>query len=68
MDAALWQFVCTLVIGDQRRHDPPRTISDWEPFLKLSIAAYSVYFDLFYPPGEQLVGGGVDVESIAWPD
>ena len=43
-------------------------IEEWVPFMKLSVLGYGAYFEAFYPPGKQLVGGGVDVEHIAWPD
>lgn len=49
-------------------HEYPKTLKDWEKILKMQILMYDAYFEAFYPENERFVGGGVNVESIAWPD
>ena len=33
----------------------------------MSVLVYGAYFDAFYAPHEQYVGGGADVVWAAWP-
>jgi hypothetical protein len=49
-------------------HTAPTTLDDWTNHVKFEINTYGAYFASFYPPYEQLVGGGADVVSVAWPD
>ncbi len=68
LDMALWAFQELLVSGDNRRHEPPTSIEEWKPFMEMSVRGFGAYFDAFYPPGYQVVGGGVDVKWIPWPE
>ena len=70
LDQLLQQFEAELALGGHARateHRAPATLAEWEPFVKMSVLCYAAYFEAFYPPGQQLVGGGVDVETIEWP-
>ncbi len=69
LDGLLWPFLNALVAGlaRERTHDPPSTLDEWEPFVKFSVYCYAAYFQAFYPPDQQLVGGGVDLVSLPWP-
>lgn len=46
----------------------PITIEEWSKHLSMSILTYGAYFQSFYGPSEQYVGGGVDIVSLPWPD
>ena len=46
----------------------PNSLKEWENHVKMSILTYSAYFQSFYAPFEQYVGGGADVVSLPWPD
>lgn len=59
LDHALWEF---------RKTIPADTLSDWEQRAKLSVLGYAAYFGAYWPPDQQLVGGGVDAVSIRWPE
>lgn len=48
-------------------HPVPQTLIDWSQHLKLAVLTFGAYFEAFYPPYEQVIGGGVDVVSIPWP-
>ena len=34
----------------------------------MSVLTYGAYFEAYKGPGEQYVGGGADVVSLAWPE
>lgn len=42
-------------------------LEDWYPHVSMMINTYASYFQSFYPPYKQYVGGGVDVEGVEWP-
>jgi hypothetical protein len=46
----------------------PRTLEEWEKHMKMIILTYEAYYQSFMGPGEQIVGGGVDIVSLPWPD
>ncbi len=48
-------------------HSIPDTLGEWEAQVRMSVLTYGSYFQAFKGPTEQLVGGGVDTEAIAWP-
>jgi len=48
-------------------HDFPKSLADWEKYLRLQVLMYGSYYEAFFPSGQQFVGGGVDIESIPWP-
>lgn len=70
LDELVWFFAGRLLDGIAREttHSPPTTIEEWEPFMRFPVLAYAAYFEAFYPPGQRPVGGGVDVESVPWPE
>lgn len=69
LDRLIWKFSGALLAGvsDAKIHEAPTTIEEWAPFMRMSVLAYASYFEAFYPAGKRPVGGGVDVETIAWP-
>ena len=46
----------------------PITLEEWEKHMKMIILTYEVYYQSFMGPGEQIVGGGVDIVSLPWPN
>lgn len=69
LDKALWWFRGRLVGGASRAraHPAPSSIEEWTKFVKLSVLGYEAYFQAFYEPDEQLVGGSVNVVALEWP-
>jgi hypothetical protein len=62
LDAHLWAFAGALTAGGVARemqHARPRTLEEWVPFMRFSVLGFAAYFDAFYPPGKQLVGGAL---------
>ena len=57
-----------LLITNHPNHDFPKKLEIWEKHLRFQILMYSAYFEAFYEKGKHFVGGGVNVESIPWPD
>lgn len=51
-----------------RLHPRPQSLTEWSQHLKLAVLTYGAYFESFYPPYEQAIGGGVDVVSVPWPE
>lgn len=49
-------------------HPFPTSLDEWEKHLRMAICTYGAYFEAFYLPFEQFVGGGADVVSARWPD
>jgi hypothetical protein len=45
----------------------PTTLDEWGKHLSMSILTYGAYFQSFYDPSAQYVGGGVDIVSLPWP-
>jgi hypothetical protein len=50
-----------------RPHRHPDTFDEWAKHLRMSVLVYGAYFQAFYAPYEQYVGGGADVVSAGWP-
>lgn len=48
-------------------HPRPASLEDWEKHLRMAIGTYGAYFEAFYLPFEQYVGGGSDVVWVPWP-
>lgn len=48
-------------------HHEPNGIYGWKQRLEFIIRVYEAYFQTYYEPSEQFVGGGVDLVSIEWP-
>lgn len=46
----------------------PTSLDEWGRHLSMSILTYGAYFQSFFGPSEQYVGGGVDIVSLPWPD
>jgi hypothetical protein len=61
LDRKLWEFRSTEL-------EPAQSLADWENHARLSVLGYAAYFGAYWPPDQQLVGGGVDVVSVPWPD
>lgn len=57
-----------LLVDNHPNHDFPSKIGMWEKHLRFQILMYGAYFEAFYEKGKHFVGGGVDVESIPWPE
>lgn len=45
----------------------PQDLESWKKHIKWTILSYSAFYQTFNPPGEQYVGGGVDIVSLKWP-
>lgn len=56
------------ILIENKIREFPRTLDEWGQYLSLSILTYGAYFQSFFGPGEQYVGGGVDIVSLPWPD
>jgi len=57
-----------LLIERHPKHSFPETLTEWSRHLSMAILTYGAYFQSFYGPSEQYVGGGVDIVSLPWPD
>ncbi len=55
------------VLIEHKTREFPTTLTEWGKHLSMSILTYGAYFQSFYGPGEQYVGGGVDIVSLPWP-
>lgn len=49
-------------------HNVPNSLDDWAKHVRLQILMYGAYYEAFYPVNERYVGGGADVEQLAWPN
>lgn len=49
-------------------HRHPETLADWEAHVRMIVLTYGAYFEAFHDPAERSVGGGVNIESIPWPE
>jgi hypothetical protein len=70
LDAATRQGMATIIAAHKhawRLHRPPATLQEWARHLRMSVLVYGAYFDAFYRPYEQYVGGGADVVWSEWP-
>lgn len=45
----------------------PTNLDQWTSQARMSVLVYSAFWQRFYPPNEQFVGGGADVFSLPWP-
>jgi hypothetical protein len=45
----------------------PTDLGSWSQHIRLLILTCGAFFDAFYPPYEQLVGGGADIVAARWP-
>jgi hypothetical protein len=70
LDRLGWIFSSALVggISREQKHTAPNTLAEWQPFVTYSILVYAAYFEAFYPDGQRPVGGGVDIETLPWPE
>lgn len=57
-----------LLIENRPNLSFPANLDEWGKQLSMSILTYEAYFQSFYGPSEQYVGGGVDIVSLPWPD
>lgn len=52
----------------QRNNLPhPANLEQWTSQARLSVLVYAAFWQRFYPPNQQAVGGGADVVSLPWP-
>lgn len=51
----------------QHCHPFPTSLEEWAKHVKMAVLAYGAYFEAFYEPFEQFVGGGADVVWAEWP-
>lgn len=68
LDLVLRKSIFRLLIEKHPNHRFPSTLGEWNQYLKMSILTYQAYFQSFYGPSEQYVGGGVDIVSLPWPN
>jgi hypothetical protein len=54
-------------IVQSNRHPFPNSLDEWGKHVKMAILTYGAYFEAFYEPFEQYVGGGADVVWAEWP-
>ncbi|MBA7514790.1 hypothetical protein ES705_06825 [subsurface metagenome] len=68
LDFVLRKSIFRLLIKNHPNHKFPSTLNEWSQYFKMSILTYQSYFQSFYGPSEQYVGGGVDIVSLPWPN
>lgn len=52
----------------QKRHPFPSSLEEWSKHVRMAVLGYGAYFEAFYQPFEQYVGGGADVVWVEWPN
>ena len=68
LDYAVRSAVYSIVHGHPLKiHPVPKDLGEWRKHMRMSVLAYGAYFEAFYPPFEQYVGGGADVVAVPWP-
>ena len=55
------------IIQNHPDHQFPDSLQEWSKHLKMAILTYGAYFEAFYLPFNQYVGGGADVVWAKWP-
>ena len=45
----------------------PSDIADWADHARAVVLAYGAFYEAFFDPDQQVVGGGADVHWIPWP-
>lgn len=48
-------------------HPFPSSLEEWSKHVKMAVLGYGAYFEAFYEPYKQYVGGGADVVWAKWP-
>lgn len=46
----------------------PWTLFDWQAYAKMAVELHGLYYRHTLPPHQRVVGGGVDMCSIPWPE
>lgn len=59
--------VALQAIVKSQRHPFPASLEEWSKHVKMAVLTYGAYFQAFYEPFEQYVGGGADVVWAKWP-
>lgn len=54
-------------VVETQRHPFPSSLEEWAKHVKMAVLTYGAYFQAFYEPFEQYVGGGADVVWAKWP-
>lgn len=67
LDSVLTQTFGALSRIPGSKHQLPQRLDDWERYARMAVLTHGAFFQVFKGPGEQMVGGGVDSLSIAWP-
>jgi hypothetical protein len=68
IDSALKEAYKALININHPNHSLPKNIKEREKYVKMTVLSYGAYFNSFYLPNQQYVGGGADVISIEWPE
>lgn len=55
------------IVQNHPEHQFPDSLQEWSKHLKMAILTYGSYFEAFYLPFQQYVGGGADVVWAKWP-
>lgn len=55
------------IVENHPNHQFPDSLPEWSKHLKMAILTYGAYFEAFYLPFQQYVGGGADVVWAEWP-
>jgi hypothetical protein len=48
-------------------HTIPTSLEEWSKHVKMQVLMYGAYYEAFRPIGQRYVGGGADIEYLAWP-
>lgn len=56
-----------ILASNHPNHEIPKELIQWEKYLRFQILMYGAYFEAFYEEGKRFVGG-VDIETIPWPE
>jgi hypothetical protein len=68
IEAKLREAMVTLIYAHPTQaHPVPLDLDEWTKHVRFAVETYGTYFESFYAPFEQYVGGGSDVVWAKWP-
>jgi hypothetical protein len=68
LDEKVREAMTTIIYGHPGQlHPVPLDLNEWAKHVRFAVEVYGTYFEAFYAPFEQYVGGGSDVVWAEWP-